>query len=75
MNLLPLGGMLFDYLENISAALVIGRYPQPMPLFAALAPFFTLFKWLLVGGSFVLLFIALMIMIRRKKQHPRAANG
>lgn len=67
LNLIPLGGMLFDYLENISAALVIGRYPQPTPLFTTLAPVFTLLKWLLVGASFLLLIPAVVIFLKNQK--------
>lgn len=65
LNLIPLGGMLFDYLENISAALVIGRYPARMPLLAALTPAFTLLKWVFVGGSFALLCAAAILAITR----------
>lgn len=58
-NLIPLIGMLFDYLENISTSLVMLRYPQPCPLGAILAPIFTPIKWIFVGGSFILLLIGL----------------
>ena len=64
LNLTPLGGMLFDYLENISAALVIGRYPASTPLLALLAPVFTLLKWAFVSGSFLLLAAALYLTLR-----------
>jgi hypothetical protein len=57
LNLAPLAGVLFDFLENISTALVIGRYPSTTPIVPALAPFFTLIKWIFVGGSFGLLII------------------
>ncbi len=63
LNLIPLGGMLFDYLENISAALVIGRYPASTPLLAAFAPVFTLLKWAFVGGSFALLCTAAILYV------------
>lgn len=54
-NLLPALGALFDYLENVSTSLVMARYPNPTPAIAALAPLFTLTKWIFVGGSFVVL--------------------
>ncbi len=68
LNLVPLGGVIFDLLENISASLVIGRFPAKTPIAANLAPVFTGIKWLLVGGSFVLLLISigLAIFMRRK---------
>jgi hypothetical protein len=58
-NLVPLIGMLFDYLENISTSLVMLRYPQPCPVGAVFAPIFTPLKWISVGGSFILLLIGI----------------
>jgi len=71
LNLIPLGGMLFDYLENISAALVIGRYPASMPLLALLAPVFTLLKWAFVSGSFLLLAVAIYLILRMNQGNKK----
>jgi hypothetical protein len=60
-NLLPLLGALFDYLENLAAALVMARYPEPTPLAATLAPFFTAAKWSLLAASFLLLFVGIVV--------------
>ncbi|MBM3137144.1 MAG: hypothetical protein FJZ98_03030 [Chloroflexi bacterium] len=57
LNIAPLAGVLFDFLENFSAAWVIGRFPLDAPIFATIAPAFTLFKWIFVGGSFALFFV------------------
>ena len=54
-NLVPLLGMTFDYLENISTSLVMLRYPSQTPVVDWLAPIFTSVKWVFVGGSFILL--------------------
>jgi hypothetical protein len=62
-NLVPLFGMIFDYLENISTSLVMARYPDPTAVVDLLAPIFTLVKWLFVGGSFVLLLSGLIVGI------------
>lgn len=59
-NLAPLVGMLFDYLENVSASAVMLRYPAPTPLVDVLAPLFTVLKWLFLGASFVLLLVGLL---------------
>ncbi len=56
-NLAPLVAMWLDFLENLSTSLVMARYPAPSAGFVTVAPFFTLTKWLFVGGSFVLLLI------------------
>jgi hypothetical protein len=58
-NLAPVIAILLDYLENISTSLVMYRYPATSGLVASLAPFFTLFKWIFVGGSFLLLLVGL----------------
>jgi hypothetical protein len=60
-NLAPVLGALFDYLENLSTSLVMLRYPDHTPVVDALAPIFTLVKWIFVGGSFALLFIGLAV--------------
>lgn len=54
-NLVPIWGALLDYLENISTSLVMMRYPSHTPGVDVLAPAFTMAKWILVGGSIVLL--------------------
>jgi hypothetical protein len=53
--MLPLLGLIFDYLENIAAAVVMARFPELSPLPAAAAPIFTLLKWSAIGLSFVAL--------------------
>jgi hypothetical protein len=59
LNLFPLAGAVFDYLENMSAALVMGRYPSQTPVVDMLAPVFTAAKWYLINGSFFILLIGL----------------
>lgn len=55
LNLAPAVGMLFDYLENSAAVIVMARYPLRTPVVDLLAPVFTFTKWVFVGGSFVVL--------------------
>ena len=66
VNLLPLLGMIFDYLENISTSLVMFRYPQPTPLADSLAPVFTMLKWTLISGSFLLLIAGILILMKQR---------
>lgn len=66
LNLFPLVGTVFDYLENISAALVMGRYPNPTPGVDMLAPLFTAAKWIFVNGSFVVLLAGLALLALRR---------
>jgi hypothetical protein len=65
VNLAPVMGALFDYLENASTSLVMLRYPDQTAVVDVLAPVFTLLKWVLVGGSFALLFIGVVAAIWR----------
>lgn len=71
INLVPIWGAIFDYLENTATSLVMWRYPTQTPI-ALLAPIFTLIKWLFVGGSFLLLFIEIGIWLwqwgKRKRE-------
>jgi hypothetical protein len=69
-NLVPLFGMMFDYLENIATSLVMARYPTPTSVIAAVAPIFTMVKWIFVGGSTTLLLVGIVVgvgkMIRKR---------
>ncbi len=51
LNLLPLAGILLDYLENLSTALVMARYPHPTLLLPHLAGVFTALKWGFIAVS------------------------
>ena len=57
LNIVPIFGAAFDYLENIAAALVLSRYPLETPGADFLASWFTMAKWILISGSFVLLLV------------------
>ncbi len=70
-NLVPVIGTLLDYLENIAAALVIGRYPARTPGVDVLAPVFTFVKWVFVGGSFVILMVALVAAVWARARRRR----
>lgn len=65
-NLLPLVGVLFDFLENFSTSLVMARYPLSTPVIAELAGVFTLLKWLFIGLSFLVLVAWLVLAVWRK---------
>jgi hypothetical protein len=72
-NLVPLAAMALDFLENISTSIVMARYPAETPLIAALAPLFTLLKWVLVGGSMLLVVVgvvaAIVAAVKRRKKY------
>lgn len=74
-NLAPILGAIFDYLENISAALVMSRYPALTPVVDTLAPVFSIIKWIFVGSSFALLMIGLAAAIFRWFKHGSGKTG
>lgn len=63
LNLAPLFGALFDYLENISASLVMYRYPLQTPVVDFMVPLFTLLKWIFISASFILLLIGIVMVV------------
>ena len=64
-NFVPILGMIFDYLENLSTSIVMARYPAQTAIIDSLAPFFTLFKWIFIAGSFVLLVVGVALALAR----------
>lgn len=62
LNLLPFLGMGFDFLENIGASVVMGRYPAPTPMLDWLTPVFTLVKWIFVNGSFAVVVAGVVLV-------------
>lgn len=63
LNLIPLFGMFFDYLENISASIVMARYPQNTILIDFLTPIFSVIKWIFVSTAMLLPFILLIAFL------------
>lgn len=77
-NLIPLLAMTADYGENVSAALVIGRYPARTPVAETLAPVFTATKWTALAVAFALLIVWLataLVLRYRAKAGFRTARG
>ncbi|MGD8814637.1 MAG: hypothetical protein PVI78_09200 [Anaerolineales bacterium] len=71
-NLVPILGVVFDYLENISTSLVMARYPDPTAVADSMAAVFTMVKWVLVAGSFALLLLGIVVgalrWVRRRSE-------
>ena len=75
-NLVPILGMLLDYLENIATSIVMMRYPIPTPVVDSLAAVLTMGKWVCVGGSFALLIAGVGVgvwrLVRERAMHKAA---
>jgi len=65
-NLVPVCGMVFDFLENIAASIVMIRYPIPSSVIAFMAPVFSLLKWFFVGVAFLFMVVGLVIYIGKR---------
>jgi hypothetical protein len=63
LNLVPLGGLLLDLTENASTSIVMARFPKTTPVIADLAGVITIFKWIFVGGSFLILLLGLVLLV------------
>jgi hypothetical protein len=59
-NLVPIPGILFDYLENLSTSWVMLRYPAQTKFVDGIAPVFTMMKWVFVSLGFVMLILGLV---------------
>lgn len=71
VNLLPVAGVVFDFLENVTAAVVLARYPQITPVLDHLAGALTLLKWGFIAASFLILIIVLGFFLWRLIQRKR----
>jgi hypothetical protein len=69
-NLMPVLGVLFDYLENVATSLVMLRYPAQTPVVDVLAPAFTMAKWVLIYSSFVLLLVGALVAVWKWRKRP-----
>lgn len=65
-NLIPVFGVLFDYLENISTSVVMARFPAQTGVIDFLATIFTPIKWTLVVLSFILLLTGLALLLTQR---------
>jgi hypothetical protein len=61
LNLVPVAGMIFDYLENLAVTLVMILFPKEFLGLGWVASVFTLVKWGLVISSFILLLGGLVL--------------
>jgi hypothetical protein len=61
--LLPVFGLVFDYLENITSVIVMYKYPTEMLFFANVAPYMTFLKWIFIGVSFISVLVLLIMSL------------
>lgn len=71
LNLVPVIAVIFDFMENASTSIVIGRYPKPTAVVDTLAGVLTTIKWIFVSGSFLILLLGMMIKIFQRHRKPK----
>ena len=71
LNLVPVIGAAFDFIENFSASIVIARYPLTTIVIDGLAGIFTLLKWVFIAGSFVVLVASVLLMFFHLKRERK----
>lgn len=64
-NLFPLLGLIFDLAENTATSVVMTAYPLQKTWAQVLAPIFTPLKWIFVITSAILLFIGLLLWLKK----------
>jgi len=70
-NLIPILGMLLDFLENITTSIIMFRYPSRTPVVDVLAPVFTFTKWTALGCSAVVLVGGIVYAVWKRIKEKR----
>ena len=60
----PFLAALFDWAENLSMMYALHVYPDCAGSITAIAPFFTMFKWMAVGTSFLIILYLLILRFK-----------
>jgi hypothetical protein len=76
-NVIPLGGWLFDLLENLGIVTMLSVYPSTPAALAWITALFTLVKWLFAGATIVLILIGFVMAWKNgfKKQQMNLAKA
>lgn len=72
---IPIFSVIFDYLENMMASIVIYRYPNPTFLLPYLSGYMTLIKWsLIVISIFSICILSLFILYQKYFNKRKQVN-
>lgn len=74
LNVLPLGALLFDLLENLGIASMLSVYPSTPAWLARAAAICTLGKWLFVGACILLILTGIVMALRNGFKQQNAAG-
>lgn len=77
MNVVPLGGWLFDLFENLGIVSMLSLYPSTPAALAGITALFTVVKWLFAAATIVLILFGLVMALRngfKKQDVPNLAK-
>jgi hypothetical protein len=75
MNVVPLGGWLFDLFENLGIVTMLSVYPATPAVLAWITALLTLVKWLFAAATIVLILIGLVMALKNGfRKHGEAIN-
>ncbi|MDH5507710.1 MAG: hypothetical protein OEZ02_10865 [Anaerolineae bacterium] len=74
LHLVPLGAMIFDYLENTGLVILLTSYPEQLEGLARLTANFTTIKWLFIALSLTLIVVGLLGILLRKLRRSKPAE-
>ncbi|MCD4713951.1 MAG: hypothetical protein K8R73_11760 [Clostridiales bacterium] len=74
LTLLPIAGVVFDFIENICATLIFWAYPIRLEWIAKIIPYITMIKWIAIGISFVALIVGIILIKFGKKNAKEQSN-
>lgn len=60
---IPIVAMMFDYLENLGTTIVFLVYPNKLIVLATITPWLSLLKWSILGLSFIIWFVLLIMAV------------
>ncbi|MBE0450104.1 MAG: hypothetical protein IBX70_04570 [Clostridia bacterium] len=74
LTLIPIVGVVFDFIENICATLIFWAYPSRLEWIAKIIPYITMFKWIAIGISFMVLIVGIVLIKVGKKSAKEESN-
>jgi hypothetical protein len=69
--LLPILAVSLDFMENVSASVVMALYPDRIPVLPQLVPVFTFGKWVVIGTSFTVFGLFVLIWLGKRVSGTR----
>lgn len=69
--IVPIVGMMLDFMENLGTTIVMFRYPLKSGIIANITPIMTFLKWITLSGSFLIIIILVILIGLSKVKNIR----